>query len=107
MNSPSQGMQPASVNEREQPKTPRSLPCVEPLEPWECEYDETVDIPLTHPPNPVMLDGIEKKRFCPSFANRCLIFIFRADQTLTAILRRLFNCSRDSSNKLLSKKTIQ
>ncbi len=93
----SQSMQAESDNNRKQPATSSAVPFVEPIEPWDAENDETAGRSLVHPPNPVMLDGIEKKRFCRSLANRCLMFLVRVGQTLTVKPRSLFGRPRGSS----------
>lgn len=80
----------------QQPAAPSVLPFLEPIELLDLENDETVDRFLVHPPKPRMLDGIEKKRYCPSLANRCLTFLVRVGQSSTVILQRLFDHSRGS-----------
>ncbi len=81
MKSLSQNLRPESGNITMQPAPSNSIPFVEPIEIWDAVNDESVDRSLVEPPNRVMLDGIEKKRFCPSLANRCLMFLVRIVQT--------------------------
>lgn len=91
MKSLSQNMRPESDENRQQPASSNSAPSVEPIETGNAENDEIIDRCLVHPPNPRMLDGMEKKRVCLSLANRCLMCLLGVAQNLTVKLRSLFN----------------
>ncbi len=91
MKSLSQNRQPESDKIWQQTAFPISIPSVEPIELGNAENDQIDNRGLVDPPNPRMLDGMEKKRVCPSLANRCLMCLLGVGQNLIVKLRSLFN----------------